>query len=143
MNFLTHLSRMGAMPSHHVRTNLDEFVDLVTPENVHRLADLKICFLSGADNAVWLPDATKKSYDMLGQLFLGGSYERALVRGYGHLDCWMGKDAYNDVYPRIEHHIRSSVQALVKEVCDGIDMSIVDDGFVNVIRQSSANCKVA
>jgi hypothetical protein len=29
------------------------------------------------------------------------------VRGYGHLDCWMGKNAFRDVYPRVHHHIKS------------------------------------
>ncbi|KAJ4992841.1 glucose-methanol-choline oxidoreductase [Stagonosporopsis vannaccii] len=112
MNFLSHLSRMGAASSNHIRTNIPEFVDLVTPANMRRFSGLKICFLSGGDNAVWLPAATKKSFDMFRQTFPHGDYERFVLPGYGHLDCWMGKNAHKDVYPRITHHIQSCEQAL-------------------------------
>jgi len=112
MNFLTHLSRMGAASSHHIRTNIPEFADLVSSANLRQLAGLKICFLSGGDNAVWQPAATKKSFDMFRHTFPDGKYERVVVQGYGHLDCWIGKNAHKDVYPRIEHHIQSCEHAL-------------------------------
>ncbi|KAF2126321.1 FAD/NAD(P)-binding domain-containing protein [Dothidotthia symphoricarpi CBS 119687] len=76
MDFLTHLSKMGVMPSQHLRSNLPEFVDLVTPDNVQRLAGLRVCFLSGGDNAVWQPGATKRSFDMLKKAFPNMNYER-------------------------------------------------------------------
>ncbi|KAH7345933.1 hypothetical protein BKA66DRAFT_433768 [Pyrenochaeta sp. MPI-SDFR-AT-0127] len=105
MNFLSHLSEMGAMPPHHVRTNQGGFMDLVTPENLQRLEGIKICFLSGGDNAVWSPKSTKQSYDVFRETFPEGDYDRVVVQGYGHLDCWMGKNAFKDVFPRVRHHI--------------------------------------
>jgi hypothetical protein len=73
---------------------------------MQRLAGLRICFLSGGDNAVWKPNATKKSLDMFRQMCPNGKYDRVVVQGYDHLDCWMGKDASRDVYPRIYRHLR-------------------------------------
>jgi hypothetical protein len=107
MNFLAHLSRMGAVPPYHIRNDQPEFADLVTSENMQRLAGLNICFMSGSDNAVWKPSATKKSYDAIRQMFPKGSYDRVVVRNYGHLDCWIGKNAFRDVYPKVHHHIKS------------------------------------
>lgn len=112
MNFLTHLSRMGAAPPNHVRTNLPDFVDLVTASNLKKLAGLKICFLSGGENAVWQPNATKKSLDQLQEVFPDGRYERVVVQGYGHLDCWMGKNAFADVYPRVGHHLEQCERSI-------------------------------
>ena len=123
---------MGAIPPHHVRTDLPEFKDLVNPHNLQRLADLRICFLSGGDNAVWQPDATKKSYDMLQQACPGGAYDRVVVQGYGHLDCWMGKYAYRQVYPRVMHHIRSCTQVLDERMCDTFDVPSEEDGYVSI-----------
>ncbi|KAH7074448.1 hypothetical protein BKA63DRAFT_513049 [Paraphoma chrysanthemicola] len=104
-NFVTHLSRMGVTEPRHVRTNLPAFENLVIPENLWRLEGIKINFLSGSDNAVWSIKSTKDSYDLLRDTFPDGRYERTVVKDYGHLDCWMGKNAYRDVYPRVEHHV--------------------------------------
>jgi len=130
MNFLAHLSRMGATSPYHVRSDLPDFADLVTPGNFQRLAGLKICFLSGGDNAVWKPNATKKSFDMFKQIFPDGKYNRVVVQGYGHLDCWMGKDAARDVYPRIYHHIRSCERP--SELRREGRALLIEDGCVSV-----------
>ena len=98
---------MGAVAPYHIRSDEPEFADLVTLENMQRLAGMKICFLNGSDNAVWKPNATKKSFDTFRQLFPKGRYGRVVVQGYGHLDCWMGKNAFRDVYPRVHHHIKA------------------------------------
>jgi hypothetical protein len=105
-NFISHLSRMGATKPQHLRTNPPAFQDITTPDNMHRMRGIKICFLSGGDNAVWSPHSTKKSYDMFRKTFPGGQYERIVIQGYGHLDCWMGKNAFGDVYPRVLRHLR-------------------------------------
>lgn len=89
-----------------------------------------MCFLSGGDNAVWKPDATKKSFDMFRQMFPNGSYDRVVVQGYGHLDCWMGKDAYRDVYPRVTHHIRSCDKGLEVRRTGGV--SSIGEGRVRI-----------
>lgn len=122
MNFLAHLSKMGAASSKHVRTNMPEFIDLVTLANLRRFEGLKICFLSGSQNAVWQPAATKKSFDQFRQIFPNGVYERVVVQGYGHLDCWIGKNAHKDVYPRIAHHIQACVQTLPEIIKSDVDV---------------------
>ncbi|KAF1937241.1 FAD/NAD(P)-binding domain-containing protein [Clathrospora elynae] len=114
--FVAHLSGMGAMPPHHVRTNKPLFADLVTPENLQRLEGISINFLSGGDNAVWTPQSTNDSYDILRDAFPEGHYRRVFVKGYGHLDCWMGKEAFEDVFPRVRHHVEfcETFPAMVK-----------------------------
>jgi hypothetical protein len=105
-HFLEHLSGMGAASPYHLRTNFPEFEDLATPENLQRLQGIKIAFLYGDENAVWSSRATKASYDTLRAAFPLVEYERIIVQGYGHLDCWMGKKAYADVWPRVARHVR-------------------------------------
>jgi hypothetical protein len=126
MNFLSHLSGMGATPPHHVRGNQPSFKDLVTPDNLKRLEGMKLSFLSGGDNAVWSPLSTKASYDFMRGVFPQGEYERVVVGGYGHLDCWMGKEAHRDVFPRVRHHLEACGDGgervevrVMKEVEDG------------------------
>jgi hypothetical protein len=97
---------MGAAAPYHVCTNLPEFEDLVVPENLGRLEGIKIAFLYGNENAVWDSRATKASYDAMRELFPLGDYERIIVQGYGHLDCWMGKSAFQNVWPRVARHVR-------------------------------------
>ena len=46
MGSLSRLSKMGVTLSHHVRTNLAKFVDLITSDNLQRLKGMKTCFLS-------------------------------------------------------------------------------------------------
>ena len=125
MNFLAHLSAMGATPPHHVRSNEPVFRDLVTKENLERLRGVKIGFLSGGDNAVWDPLSTKASFDALREVFPKGEYERVVVGGYGHLDCWMGKRAFRDVFPRVRRHL---------EICEGVRVGGDEEGYVKVAR---------
>jgi hypothetical protein len=106
-NFVGHLSEMGVTNPQHLRTNLPAFQDLTTPENMQRMRGMKICFLSGGDNAVWSPQSTKRSYDMFRNTFPEGQFERVVIQEYGHLDCWMGKSAFEDFYPRVLRHLRT------------------------------------
>ncbi|KAF1960770.1 FAD/NAD(P)-binding domain-containing protein [Byssothecium circinans] len=106
MNFLSHLTQMGSTPPHHSRSNLPKFEDLVEePGNLDRLTGLKIQFLSGGANVVFDPWSTSESYDLLRHRFGTEDYERVVVPGYGHLDTWMGKDSFVDVFPRVLGHV--------------------------------------
>lgn len=134
MNFLAHLSQMGAVKPHHVRSNQPDFADIVTTDNMQRLASLDICFLTGGDNAVWQLNATKKSLDMLKTVFPNGNYDRIVIQGYGHLDCWMGKDAYKDVYPRVEHHIEACDRGRTDDKSTAFRIRIDDNDFVEILR---------
>ncbi|KAJ4302940.1 hypothetical protein N0V90_001831 [Kalmusia sp. IMI 367209] len=103
MSFLSHLTLMGSTPPHHLRSNLSDFTDLVTePGNLERMRGLKIQFLSGGANVVYDPWSTSEIYDLLRHEFGTEDYERVVVAGYRHLDTWMGKDSYKDVYPRVK-----------------------------------------
>ncbi|KAF2147047.1 uncharacterized protein K452DRAFT_218057 [Aplosporella prunicola CBS 121167] len=78
---------------------------LVTPEGLERLRGLPVILLAGAENAVYDPMGTAFDYDLLRSFFGPELYQRHLVQEYGHLDCWMGKRACEDVYPRVAEHV--------------------------------------
>ncbi|KAM3491958.1 hypothetical protein MY3957_004712 [Beauveria namnaoensis] len=104
MHLLMRMGRRGR-----VSTNGPAFAPLDTDTNVERLRGIPIFFFSGADSQVLSPEATEKTYERLCTTFGlaaggGGSglqYRRRVIEGYGHLDCWMGRDAYRDVYPMV------------------------------------------
>jgi hypothetical protein len=111
------------------------FEDLLTQTNLERLKGLSICWLSGAENAVWSQQSTKSSYDLLRECFPEGNYERVIVNGYGHLDCWMGKHAHVDIFPRVARHL-----AVCEEAEEGREMTVIgkgyeEDGYVNVAAE--------
>jgi len=98
---LKHLMLMGTQG-----TVLDnEGHDLVTDTNLERLRGLPIMLFSGKDNVVYDPQSTSMTYDVLREKFGPELYDRRVVEGYGHLDCWMGKAAYRDVYPLVSDHV--------------------------------------
>jgi hypothetical protein len=109
---LTHLlKRMGSRGE--VSTNEPEYKELTTPENVERLRGLPFFFFTGGDSAVLSPRATETTYERLIDTFGisaglpegGVQYRRRVVPGYGHLDCWMGRNAWRDVYPFIREEV--------------------------------------
>jgi hypothetical protein len=107
MNFLSHLTTMGS--KHESCDN--EFNSLVTDENLERFRGLKILFISGGANVVFDPESTSMSYDVLRDRFGPSDYRRYVAPGYGHLDTWMGKRSFVDVYPVVLDHVRE-VQGL-------------------------------
>jgi len=99
MTCLHNLMQMGHRGF--VTTNAPLFNDLTIPRNVHRLKDIPIMLFSGSDNKVLTPESTEKTYSLLQDTFGTKGYERNVVQGYGHLDCWMGREAYKDVFPMV------------------------------------------
>lgn len=99
MTLLHLLMQMGVRGF--VTGNAPLFKDLTTPSNVARLQDIPMMLFSGSDNKVLNPESTDKTYSILRDTFGPDNYERHVVQGYGHLDCWMGREAYKDVYPLI------------------------------------------
>ncbi|CAJ2507065.1 Uu.00g082510.m01.CDS01 [Anthostomella pinea] len=89
------------------------FSDLTTNDNLRRLGGLPILFVSGRDNAVFSPEATLRSYETLCDQFGDKDYRRRVIPGYGHLDCWIGRNAWKDVYPVVRRE--------VDRVCRGED----------------------
>lgn len=95
----------------HVMGNAPLFERLDTPENVRRLKGVPILLFVGGDNAVLSPESTERTYDVLTTAFgtgddvSGVQYRRRVVPGYGHLDCWMGRNAWKDVYPFVREEV--------------------------------------
>ncbi|KAI0124211.1 glucose-methanol-choline oxidoreductase [Xylariales sp. AK1849] len=94
-------------------TNGPLFERLDTPDNVRRLKGIPFLLFVGRDNAVLSPTSTEKTYEVLCDTFGtrdtrdgdGLQYKRRVVPNYGHLDCWMGRNAYKDVYPFVREEV--------------------------------------
>lgn len=81
--------------------------------NLERLRDIPIFFIHGAKNAVYDPESTVKDLDLLTAKLNGNGEEthftRKVFEERGHLDCWMGKSSFKDVYPMVEQHARRTI----------------------------------
>ncbi|KAL7625697.1 hypothetical protein AAE478_004918 [Parahypoxylon ruwenzoriense] len=84
---------------------------LDTPDNIRRLKGIPIMLFVGRDNAVLSPESTERTYEILTDTFGTGDdvngvqYRRRVVPDYGHLDCWMGRNAWKDVYPFVREEV--------------------------------------
>ncbi|KAJ5374801.1 hypothetical protein N7517_006807 [Penicillium concentricum] len=78
---------------------------LLTAENLQRLQRLPILFVSGTDNQVFNPETTLKDYELSRRKFGEKICRRFLVKGYGHIDPIVKKNAADDVYWRIFGHL--------------------------------------
>ncbi|GAW16944.1 hypothetical protein ANO14919_063910 [Xylariales sp. No.14919] len=88
----------------HVMSNGPLYERLDTPDNIKKLRDIPFLLFVGGDNAVLSPESTERTYEILTDTFGsrkgdGIQYRRRVVPDYGHLDCWMGRNAWKDVYP--------------------------------------------
>lgn len=88
----------------HVMSNGPLYERLDTPENIRKLRGIPFLLFVGGDNAVLSPESTERTYEVLTDAFStrrddGIQYRRRVVPDYGHLDCWMGRNAWKDVYP--------------------------------------------
>ncbi|KAK5630833.1 hypothetical protein RRF57_006548 [Xylaria bambusicola] len=94
----------------HVISNGPLYERLDTPENVRKLRGIPFLLFVGGDNAVLSPESTERTYEVLTDAFGtrkddGIEYRRRVVPDYGHLDCWMGRNAWKDVYPFVLHEV--------------------------------------
>jgi cholesterol oxidase len=69
---------------------------------------IPIKFISGANNACYLPSSTEKTYDLLRKVN-GEMYSRDVIPGYGHIDCIFGKNAVKDVFPKVLAHLEATL----------------------------------
>jgi cholesterol oxidase len=65
-----------------------------------------ISFLSGALNLVWLPESTKRTFDLLVENLGPDTYRRQVIDGYGHQDIFNGAAAVRDSYPYVLDHLQ-------------------------------------
>ncbi|KAF7926366.1 uncharacterized protein EAE98_006661 [Botrytis deweyae] len=107
MTCLHLLMKMGTIG--HVTGNAPLFHPLTSSKNIRRLKGIPFFLFSGSDNKVLNPESTTKTLEILRDENGGGTefemYERTEIRGYGHLDCWMGREAYRDVYPEVRERV--------------------------------------
>lgn len=118
MRLLHLLMKMGA--AGHTMANAPLYETLTGRENMLRLKGVPIMLFVGRENAVLSPESTERTYEALCDLFgtttrtaaevqaKGAGeidYRRRVVPGYGHLDCWMGRNAWKDVYPMVREEV--------------------------------------
>jgi len=103
MRMLNLLMKMGY--EGHVMGNAPLYDRLTTTENMARLRGIPIMMFVGRDNAVLSPEATERTYETLCDAFEDGEYKRKVLPGYGHLDGWMGRNAWKDVYPFVREEV--------------------------------------
>jgi cholesterol oxidase len=77
--------------------------DIYMP-NTRNIA-IPISFLHGAKNNLILPEGTRKTYELLRQQNPSVQYDFKLVENYGHMDCFIGRNAASEVYPYIEQEL--------------------------------------
>ncbi|KAI1391493.1 FAD/NAD(P)-binding domain-containing protein [Hypoxylon trugodes] len=95
----------------HVMGNSPLYERLDTKQNINKLRGVPILLFVGRDNAVLSPESTERTYEVLTDAFgtgddaSGVQYRRRVVPDYGHLDCWMGRNAWKDIYPFVREEV--------------------------------------
>ena len=97
-----HLARMARTGHVVSATGAEDY--LPHPE---RMA-LPIHFIHGAENQCFIPESTQQTLDMLSAHNDPALYSRAVIPGYGHIDCIFGAQAADDVYPSIVAHLEKT-----------------------------------
>ena len=64
------------------------------------LTDARIVFLAGQDNKCFLPESQVRSFKYFDRI-RPGYHSLMVLPGYGHLDLFMGKNAWRDVFPSL------------------------------------------
>lgn len=103
MTLLNLLMQMGHRG--HVTANAPLYTALDTEKNIRRLQGIPFLLFSGSDNKVLTPESTDRTYSILRDTFGEDNYTRQVVPNYGHLDCWMGRQAYKDVFPMLREEV--------------------------------------
>jgi cholesterol oxidase len=69
---------------------------------------IPIAFIHGEENETWLPESTRRTFDLLCETNGRDLYSRYLIPHYGHIDCIFGRNAHHDVYPLILKHLEAT-----------------------------------
>lgn len=68
--------------------------------HVERLK-MPIAFIHGAHNHLFVPEGTKRTFELLREANGDGLYRRHVFEDYAHMDCFIGEHAARDVYPTV------------------------------------------
>ena len=93
--FFKHMSRVintGHVVDHHGE-------DTYLPRAAN--AAIPITFIHGAENNFFLPEGTERTVEFLRAANGDKLYERIVFPDYAHMDCFIGKDAYRDIFPSL------------------------------------------
>ena len=71
--------------------------------NVAKLK-IPITFIQGADNELFLPPGTDKTFRYVCEKNGSDGYQLVSFANYGHMDCFVGKTAVTDIYPTLAAH---------------------------------------
>ena len=99
LDALNHISRMIRAGAAVDRDGNDVYLP-----HVERL-NFPILFLAGDQNRIFLPETSARTYAWLRAANGTELYERLVLKGYAHLDGFIGRDAARDVYPKILSHL--------------------------------------
>ena len=69
--------------------------------NVKEWGQTRIALLQGAENGIFEPEGSKRTYEWLCQANGPELYSRHVIEKYGHMDLFIGRDAARDVFPTI------------------------------------------
>jgi len=69
------------------------------------LLQFPLTFFHGEHNLVWVPESTKRSYDLLVGEFGPANYRRIVFPAHGHQDTFMGERSVDDVFPEVLTHL--------------------------------------
>lgn len=68
--------------------------------NIQRLK-IPLTFFQAMNNHLFLPEGTERSYELLVAKNGADGYLRVQIPNYNHMDCFVGKNAAQDIYPLI------------------------------------------
>jgi cholesterol oxidase len=112
LNYQTHKSlgelfgsaNMRSLRQFSLMLRRDQIVDAegrdVYLSHLERLK-IPITFIHGAENQLFLPSGSEKTYKLLCEKNGRSLYARYVIPGYAHLDCFIGEYAARDVFPLI------------------------------------------
>jgi cholesterol oxidase len=75
--------------------------DILTDEDRRHLDRLRlpIQLISGADNRMMVPESTARTHQLLCEANGPSFYQRNVHDGFGHLDCFVGDGAADEIWP--------------------------------------------
>jgi len=82
-------------------------------EHLDRLR-LPILFISGQENRMFIPESTAQSYQLLRDTNGPSLYRRTVYPGFGHLDCYIGAGAAEQIWPDLSQALDSPPAAVDK-----------------------------
>jgi cholesterol oxidase len=83
-------------------------------DNLRRLK-LPIHFISGSENRMFVPESTRKTYDLLCDANGPERYTRTVHDGFGHLDCYFGKGAPELIWPDIARALDAEMRSALQD----------------------------